>query len=175
MDQAGDAGALARAAQLLHPCPGLQALPRPLSSHRPLCHGGRPKTSAKLSGGLRPGNLQPCLEERRLAVQRAALPSTPPSLALAQEAAEPAGRVPGVSQQRHHQVPAGKSSLPLHQDPPFEQEAQHQQLCSGPGNQSPEGVRASLAECVRRAAGEPERSHPSSASVVPRLERPCRG
>ena len=123
MVKAGDAGSLARAAQLLHPCPcpGLQALPCPLSSHRPLCHRGRPETSTKLSGGLGPGNLQGCLEKRGLTAQPAALASPPPSLAPAQEPAELAGPVPGVSQQRHHQMPAGKSSLPLHQDPPFEQ------------------------------------------------------
>lgn len=65
----------------------------------------------------------------------------PPSLALAQKAAELAGLVPGVSQQRHHQLPAGKFSLPFHQDPPFEHGLSTNSLPL-PGKQSPDRVGA---------------------------------
>lgn len=83
----------------------------------------------------------------------------PPSLALAQEAAEPAGLVPGVSQQRHHQLPAGKSSPPMPPRPT-------PNSLPLPGNQT-------LEQDAGRAfpSAEPERSPLSPRSAVLRLER----
>lgn len=51
----------------------------------------------------------------------AGLPSLHPFLPGLPRLAEPTAMVPGVNQQCHHQLPAGKSTLWLHQAPHFEQ------------------------------------------------------
>lgn len=76
-----------------------------------------------------------------------------------------AGPVPGVSQQRHHQLLAGKSSLPLHQVPRFEQGLSTNSLPL-PGNQSPDPVRAFPSASTEK----PER-YIRPHSAVPGLER----